>query len=923
MKKKSTINRKMKQLQLMMLFVAAFLFLSVSETWSQNTYYWVGGAAGDWTVSASWNTALNGSGTDRATPASTDVLIFDGSNIGGAAPATGIVTPVIIGSTSIGQLKLQNAADVVFLRGAAGASTLSVLGDGTAAEDLTIDATSSLKVTSSVSTQNFTLQLGNATNLTSTGKILGTIRLTDAGLASTTIRLIDSCGVGSLVFANGSNLYLDIRSSASSYAFGSSSPKSAASGIKFESGANFIYQGTAKVYSAIADNFFIFETGSNVILEATPTSFIDKHYYSNLIIRNGAFVTFDGLPYNLDNVTINSGCGLFLRATGTVPVAGNIVNNGNFGSATSGSPASSYLLMDGTAPQTIGGTGVFEPIGAFGVANNADVTVNTDLSLNGSSTSSILGKLNMQTFTIGGGSVTPASGNFQLRPAASAISNATLVSGSYTVVISAAQYASGVNLANVSTGGLVTGTGIQPNTFIISTSSGTSTITLSKPTTASIPALGASITITNDAPTFATANTGGVDGTITTAGTRNFGTGTNYIFNAANTAPFSISSNNVTGNVTFNAAATTNKIQSIGGTLTLGTGNLTIRAGDTLTIASGNSIGGSPNASKYIVTGTSGNTMGILRMNNISTAKLFPIGTSTDYLPVTLIPSAAMDFAASVFTGATVDGLPASAALGAAQKDRIVDAVWTINRITGTGNCDVQTNWPSALEGAAFSVFSNASIGLGRHNGTTWDACIGTGDNTANTATATFANFSPFGVGEIGVALPVTLKSVSASIKGAAVEISWKVENENSIMKYEIEKSKNGVDFSAIGALNAQNKNSYSYTDASTVSGVMYYRIKVVSANGTAKYSYIISVKQGGNVDVTIYPNPVANTLMISGLKHSANLKIVNSAGQIVLQHHASSNSLSLDVATLKPGIYIVQIIGENEKVVSKTFIKK
>lgn len=922
MKKNFIINRKAGTSKMAMFLVTAFLFLSGITGWSQATYFWVGGASGAWTSEDSWNTALNGGGTKRTSILASDVLIFDGSNIGGGTPGTGTVTPVIEGSTSaIGQLKLQNGADVVFLRGAAGSSTYAIQGDGTAADDFTIDASSNLKVTSTISAQNFTLQLGSAANPTPTGRILGSIRLTDGGLASTNIRLIDSSGVGSLVFANGSNLYLDIRSSSSSYAFGSSSPKSATSGIKFESGANFIYQGTAKVYSSIADNFFIFENGSNVILEATPTSFIDKHYYSNLLVRNGAFVTFDGLPYNLDNVTINSGCGLFLRATGTVPVAGNLINNGNFGSAFTGTPASSFLLMDGTSPQTIGGGGTFEPIGAIGVANNADVTLNTSLELNGSSTSSILGKLNTQTYTIGGGSA--ASGNFQLRPAATATSNATLTMGSYTVTIDAAKYTSGVNLANVSTGGLVTGTGIQPNTFIISTSSGTSTITLSKPVTVTTAALAASITITNTSPTFATEHPGGVDGAIITAGTRNFGTGANYIFNAATVSPFSTSSNNATGNVTFNAAATTNKVQNIGGTLTLGSGNLTIRALDTLTISSGNDIMGAPNASKYIVSALAGNDMGILRMNNISTPKLFPVGTTDQYLPVTLSPSSAMDYAVSVFTGSTSNGLPTGTALSAEQKNKLVDAIWTINRITGTGSCGVQTNWPSALEGAAFSAFTNSSIGLARYNGAAWDEFIGTGDNAANTASATFADFSPFLVGEFATVLPVILRSLGASVKDDGVYLNWVVNNENSLRKYEIERSSNGVAFSNIGSVDAKNMNTYEYTDRSLLKGVLYYRLKMVNQDASFKYSFIIKVQYTKETEVMVYPNPVTSALLMKGLEKSGTIKIVNTLGQTVLSQRVNSNSLTIDVSSLKDGIYFIQISGENGKVMSKTFLKK
>ncbi len=372
------------------------------------------------------------------------------------------------------------------------------------------------------------------------------------------------------------------------------------------------------------------------------------------------------------------------------------------------------------------------------------------------------------------------------------------------------------------------------------------------------------------------------------------------------------------------AGVTLNSSLTLADSLKLSSGKLTIPAAQSLRITSGFDVLGAPfSNSKYVVCDISGANVGKLRIDNITTAKLFPIGTTSNYLPVTVTPSSAMDYEVSVFTGATADGLPTGTPLTLAQKNRLVDAVWTINRMNGTGNCDVQTNWPSTLEGSAFTLFANSNIGIARHNGTSWDAFIGSGDNAANTATATFSSFSPFLVGELNTTLPVTLKSVSATVRPVGIDINWKVENESSMLKYEIEKSKNGFDFTGIGMVDATNKSNYNFTDASILTGVFYYRIKMINTNGSYKYSYIISVKLSNNTDITIYPNPVANTLLINGLKNNNSIKIVNSAGQIVLQQNANTNSLSMDVSSFKPGIYAIQIASENEKIISKTFIKE
>jgi len=212
---------------------------------------------------------------------------------------------------------------------------------------------------------------------------------------------------------------------------------------------------------------------------------------------------------------------------------------------------------------------------------------------------------------------------------------------------------------------------------------------------------------------------------------------------------------------------------------------------------------------------------------------------------------------------------------------------------------------------------------MARHNGTGWDMFIGSGDNTTNTATATFANFSPFVVGELATILPVTLRGINATIKAAGIEINWNVENEISIASYEIERSKNGYDFTGIGSVNAANRKSYSFTDATVLSGVFYYRIKIVSADRSFKYSYIINVKQSNNAEINIYPNPVANTIFINGLKKNVTISLVNTAGQVVLKQNTTSNIVSIDVTRFNAGIYTIQIVGEDEMLSTKILIKK
>jgi hypothetical protein len=379
------------------------------------------------------------------------------------------------------------------------------------------------------------------------------------------------------------------------------------------------------------------------------------------------------------------------------------------------------------------------------------------------------------------------------------------------------------------------------------------------------------------------------------------------------------------GDLTLNAAATLNYNTRVRGTLALNAGNFTLRPLDTLRITSSNDIAGAPfSASKYIVSGRAGNDLGVLRMDNFSTAKTFPIGTATNYLPVTLTPTASMSYAASVFEGATVDGTPSGALVSAATKDESVDAVWIINRTLGTGDCAMQLNWSAGLEGATFGALSNSNMGISRYSGTAYESATGAGDNAANNASSTFMNFSPFIVTKKTGVLPVQFKNITATLKQNGTEVKWNVESEFDIQSYVVEKSMDGRTFAPIGTVIANNNSSYTFNDASILSNnIFYYRIKIINLTGSVKYSNIVFVKQNSGNDVVIYPNPVKDVLSIAGLKGNSSLKFINTNGQIVLQQSTTASSLTIEMKDVKPGIYMLQVYRDGNKQISKTIIKE
>lgn len=404
------------------------------------------------------------------------------------------------------------------------------------------------------------------------------------------------------------------------------------------------------------------------------------------------------------------------------------------------------------------------------------------------------------------------------------------------------------------------------------------------------------------------------------------------------------SSGRVLRHLTYNSAGTgSNNLTllsdiNLDGTLTLTSGRIIIPELVTLLLTSSNPVSGTGfGASKHIVTNVNTGTgaKGFFRVNNISTAYTFPTGNGTHYLPVTVTPSAANDFSVCTFPGITVNGEPNGTAFTAGQKANVVDAIWFVNRNTGSGDVTMTTEWPAALEGAGFSSFLDAEIGIAHNNGTNWGIVAGTGNNTTNTATRTaLSSFSPFGVGKVGLALPVKFANVKAYQQGSAIKVDWSNLTESNVVNYVVERSANGISFTALSTTTAARNNGgradYTSLDVSPLDGVNFYRVRSNELDGKSLYSVIVKVNtKGGVAGITVYPNPVTGgqvSLQTNGLsKGLYNVRIFDAVGQQVfsqlINHNGGAATEVIQLpATIKPGMYNLQLNGGEVKL-AKSFI--
>jgi hypothetical protein len=367
----------------------------------------------------------------------------------------------------------------------------------------------------------------------------------------------------------------------------------------------------------------------------------------------------------------------------------------------------------------------------------------------------------------------------------------------------------------------------------------------------------------------------------------------------------------------------------VSGALTLTSGDLQIPSSSILELSGGNIsiMGGSE--SSYIQTLQDGAVSGTLKVTGLSTAQTFPVGSANNYLPVTLGPTSSSDFTINVFEGATADATPNGAPLSADQKKRIVNAVWNINRTSGTGNCEVTLGWTNTLEGSDFASFTNSQIGIASYTNGAYSTFTGSGDNTANSASITVSAFSPMMVGELNATLPVKLISFTAKENLNSVNVRWKTTSEKNLARYMVQHANGSAavfkTIYTVAAHNLEGTFDYSYNDVNPIAGANYYRLVSEDIDGTQYLSEIKSVSIKGDNLVSVYPNPISDdTFSVSGLLAGDTIRIIDLQGQVLLVQKNTNGSAvnKVDVKNIKSGIYMLSVENSGKTSTTKRLIK-
>jgi parallel beta-helix repeat protein len=169
-------------------------------------------------------------------------------------------------------------------------------------------------------------------------------------------------------------------------------------------------------------------------------------------------------------------------------------------------------------------------------------------------------------------------------------------------------------------------------------------------------------------------------------------------------------------------------------------------------------------------------------------------------------------------------------------------------------------------------------------------------------------------------ALPIIMKNFTAHLFGNNASLNWETTQEINNKLFEVEYSFDGINFRKIETLPANEyASSYQYTHLNISNGKNYYRLKQIDSDGKFKYSKILLVEKKLKEEISFFPNPTKDIVLINKPNTIFdNIKVYNAAGLNITNNvkiTRTENSIQINLEKADAGIYFIKVKNSNYKI--------
>jgi len=323
-------------------------------------------------------------------------------------------------------------------------------------------------------------------------------------------------------------------------------------------------------------------------------------------------------------------------------------------------------------------------------------------------------------------------------------------------------------------------------------------------------------------------------------------------------------------------------------------------------------------------------------LGNISTNSYIPFdftvsvpgNSSSGYISVATYPTDPLQFPNNRPLPLGVNALLNTS--GAENADKTVDRFWMIHAgdytIEPVATIKFTYRTDDCLMGN--NNINEANLQAQRLIGSTWQYPMVGWDTPANN-TVTVSNATQYdtiwALADNSAPLPVSLLSFDAKLqKNESVLCSWVTAAQINNDHFEVQRSKNGIDFESIGEVagagNSTSQLDYMFPDEAPYSGLSYYRLKQVDYDSRSTYSDTKAVMIGmKGIKYVAYPNPATSNLNLmfsDKIAFEGTIRIADVVGNIVQEKNivvGENQLVQLDLTSLAPGNYLLQILSDGQ----------
>jgi Secretion system C-terminal sorting domain len=376
--------------------------------------------------------------------------------------------------------------------------------------------------------------------------------------------------------------------------------------------------------------------------------------------------------------------------------------------------------------------------------------------------------------------------------------------------------------------------------------------------------------------------------------------------------------------LTINESATCQNCTFVGGTVSMTSQTLNIQyaGSETTTVFNGTNLEASGTA-QVIVNAPLSLSNSIFTFNNTSsmtTSYDVTLTTSTIYLYDN--------------TSMTSNG-GASTTVDLISSSRIV-----------IGNGSLTSSAIFAVSGPTMNVYDNSSVAVANQNNVYYNWSSYNYQHNSSASTSSAKSYSTSGLGmncgagyahscsnpslygpatvasgvTSSVTLPVILDGFTAVLNtDHTVTLDWNTMIEVNFSHFAIQRSTDGVNWSAIGTVQAKGNSAvqtvYTYTDEQPSTGMNYYRLELVNMDGTYTYSDVTVIETATIARISFFPNPAQDFVNVSldGTTGSqVTILLTSVSGRLMQEKTAATGTgvvVTFSIQNIASGMYFLTVV--------------